>query len=484
MTGRTNKNTPATTVRMRLPEVEPLPPMSRQERVARGLAARERAPLGSHGQWRPSTERSDTVSVLEHQARKRDQELVPLRNGRMAASAFAFFRGGAGVMAGDLATTRSSGLRAQLCGDAHLVNFGIFDTPERAHVFDINDFDETLPGPWEWDVKRLAASVDVAGRDLGLNRSQRRAAVLACVASYRSRMAELAQLGNLEVWHARLDADQMLKLLADGKKSDHVERAVRKGLTRNHLTAFSKLIERDDGNVRFANRPPLLVPIDELLSDRARRRYVAVIRAFLDQYRSSLPASQRHLLEGYRFAHLARKVVGVGSVGTRSMVVLMIGLDEEDPLLLQLKEAKRSVLEPHCGPSEYRNRGQRVVEGQRLMQTASDPLLGWYRLRALDDRVHDFYVRQLWDGKASIDVSRLTAGQLAKYAEVCGLVLARAHARSGFRVSISAYLGDTDEFDQAIADFAEVYADVTEEDHASLMAAIDSGRLTASHDEP
>jgi uncharacterized protein (DUF2252 family) len=278
----------------------------------------------------------------------------------------------------------------------------------------------------------------------------------------------------------------MLKLLADSadkKRSEQVERAVRKGLTRNHLTAFSKLIERDDGDVRFANRPPLLVPIDELLSDRARRRYVAVIRAFLDQYRSSLPTTQRHLLDGYRFSHLARKVVGVGSVGTRSMVVLMIGLDEGDPLLLQLKEAKRSVLEPHCGPSEYRNRGQRVVEGQRLMQTASDPLLGWYRLRALDDRVHDFYVRQLWDGKASIDVSRLSADQLAKYAAVCGLVLARAHARSGFRVSIAAYLGDTDEFDHAIAHFADVYADVTEQDHASLTAAIEGGRLPASHDE-
>ena len=468
--------------RLRLPEVEPLPPMSVRERIARGLAARDRVPLGSHGRWQPDHTRVDAVSVLERQAAGRDPALVPLRHGRMAGSAFAFYRGGAAIMAGDLATTRTSGLRAQLCGDAHLVNFGIFDTPERSHVFDINDFDETLPGPWEWDVKRLAASVEVAARDLGLRKAQRVAAVKAAASGYRERMAELAEMSNLEVWHARLDVGDVLRMIeskGDEKLAANLEHDVRKGMTRNHLTAFTKLIDNSDGESRFAQHPPLLVPIDDLLDDRARRRYVGVIREFLDQYRSSLSSQHQHLLDGYRYVHLARKVVGVGSVGTRAMVVLMVGLNDADPLLLQLKEAKRSVLEPYCGPSPYRNRGQRVVEGQRLMQTASDPLLGWYRLRALDDKVHDFYVRQLWDGKASIDVTHLTAGALASYAKVCGITLARAHARSGFRVSIAAYLGDTDEFDDAVVDFAASYADVNDQDHAALLAAIESGRLAA-----
>ena len=473
--------------RVRLPEVEPLPPMSVRERVARGLAARDRVPLEAHGRWRPDHTRIDPVSVLERQANTRDPELVPLRHGRMAGSAFAFYRGGAGIMAGDLATTRTSGLRAQLCGDAHLVNFGIFDTPERAHVFDINDFDETLSGPWEWDVKRLAASVEVAARDLGFRKADRTAAVRASVRGYRERMAELAEMSNLEVWHARLDVGEVLRMIehtGDEKLSADLEHDVRKGMTRNHLTAFGKLIETTDGESHFARHPPLLVPIDDLLDDRARRRYVGVIREFLQQYRASLSTQHQHLLDGYRYVHLARKVVGVGSVGTRAMVVLMVGLNEADPLLLQLKEAKRSVLEPYCGPSPYRNHGRRVVEGQRLMQTASDPLLGWYRLRALDAKVHDFYVRQLWDGKASIDVTHLTPGALASYAEVCGITLARAHARSGFRVSISAYLGDTDEFDDAVAEFAATYADLNEQDHAALLAAIESERLPAEFETP
>jgi uncharacterized protein (DUF2252 family) len=472
----------STAGRMRLPEVEPLPPMSVRERVARGRAARDRVPLGAHGRWTPDATRVDPVSVLERQAAGRDAALVPLRHGRMAGSAFAFYRGGAAIMAGDLATTRTSGLRAQLCGDAHLVNFGIFDTPERSHVFDINDFDETVPGPWEWDVKRLAASIEVAARDLGFSKSERRSAVTASVRGYRERMAELAGMSNLEVWHARLDVGDLLHMIqsrGDKKLSARLEHDVRKGMTRNHLSAFTKLIDDSDGDLRFARQPPLLVPIDDLLDDRGRRRYVGVIREFLQQYRASLSTQHQHLLDGYRYVHLARKVVGVGSVGTRAMVVLMVGLNEADPLLLQLKEAKRSVLEPYCGPSPYDNRGQRVVEGQRLMQTASDPLLGWYRLRALDDRLHDFYVRQLWDGKASIDVTHLTPGALTSYADVCGVTLARAHARSGFRVSISAYLGDTDEFDQSVADFATSYADVNEQDHAALVAAIESERIPA-----
>ena len=457
--------------------------MSPAERVARGVAALSRVPLAAHAAWSPDPDRPDPVSIIARQSAKRDQDLVPLRHSRMAASAFAFFRGGAAIMASDLSMTPTTGLRAQLCGDAHLANFGMFDTPERAEVFDINDFDETLPGPWEWDVKRLVASVEIAGLDLGFSERDRRQAVVACARTYRTRMTEFAGMGNLEVWHARLGADEVLQSLHhehDPKMSKKLEKSARKGLQRNHLTAFSKLIEHTNGELRFASRPPLLVPIEELLSDRGRRRYVGVIRDFLEQYRASLNSSHRALIDGYRYVHMARKVVGVGSVGTRALVVLMVGRDEADPLLLQVKEAKRSVLEPYCGVSEYRQKGQRVVQGQRLMQAASDPLLGWYRLRALDNKMHDFYVRQMWDGKASVDLSYLTPTGLARYAEACGLTLARAHARTGFRISIAAYLGDTDEFDLALADFAARYAATNESDHAALVDAIDSGRLRAA----
>ena len=325
--------------RAQLPEVETLPPMSVRERVARGLAARDRVPLDWHGNWRRDHRRPDPVSVLERQAKSRDSELVPLRYGRMAGSPFAFYRGGAAIMAGDLATTRTSGLRAQLCGDAHLVNFGIFDSPERAQVFDINDFDETLPGPWEWDVKRLAASVEVAARDLGFRETHRTGAVRASVRGYRERMAELAEMSNLEVWHDRLDVGGMLRMIGqkgDKKLSKHLKHDVRKGMKRNHLTAFGKLIDFRDGEPRFARRPPLLVPIDDLLDDQARRRYVGVVHEFLEQYRASLSTQHQQLLDGYRYVHLARKVVGVGSVGARALVVLMIGVDETVPLLLQL----------------------------------------------------------------------------------------------------------------------------------------------------
>jgi len=457
--------------------------MSPPERVARGIAARGRVPLARHGLWRPGPDRPDPLEILARQAATRDASLVPMRYGRMAASPFAFFRGAAAIMASDLSTTPVTGLRAQLCGDAHLANFGIFDTPERSHLFDINDFDETLPGPWEWDVKRLAASLEVAGRDLGFDEAARRAAVVACASAYRSRMQQFSEMGNLEVWHSRIGAADLLERIAeehDPRLSKKVERDVRKGLQRNHLTAFGKLTEREDGELRFASRPPLLVPIEELLDDAGRRRYVEVIRTFLTQYRDSLPSAHRALLDGYRYVHLARKVVGVGSVGTRAMVVLMVGRDDGDPLLLQLKEAKRSVLEPYVGLSAFQQKGQRVVEGQRLMQAASDPLLGWYRLRALDGKRHDFYVRQMWDGKASVDVTNLSSRGLARYGEVCALTLARAHARTGYRISIAAYLGDDGEFDEAVADFATAYADVTERDHARLVSAIEAGQVEAA----
>jgi uncharacterized protein (DUF2252 family) len=467
-----------------VPEVEPLPSISVRERAARGLAARDRAPLARHGHWRPSAGRLDPIALLEQQAARREPSLVPIRHRRMAASAFAFFRGSAAVMAHDLADSAVTGLRAQLCGDAHLVNFGIFDTPERSHVFDINDFDETLPGPWEWDVKRLAASVEVAARDLGLADHERRRAVTATIRAYREQMAVFAGMGNLEVHYAHLDAvDVVARFDAlGGHKRDRriVAHDVAKGLSRGHLTAFNKLVTGTGSDIRFRSDPPLLVPAIELLDDAGRRRYVAVVREFLAQYRDSLSDERRHLLDGYRFVEMARKVVGVGSVGTRAWVVLMTGRDEHDPLMLQLKEAKRSVLEPYAGRSRYTYKGQRVVQGQRSMQSASDPLLGWYRLRALDGRMHDFYVRQLWDGKASIDVGHLDADGLVVYAATCGWTLARAHARTGPRISIATYLGEDDEFDQAIADFASTYADLTEDDHARLVAAIATGRLPAT----
>jgi len=468
--------------RGRLPDVEALPPMSPAERMARGRAARTRVPLDRFGRWTPRPDRPDPISMLEWQATKRDPALVPIRHARMAASAFAFFRGSAAIMAGDLASTPITGLRAQLCGDAHLVNFGLFDTPERVHVFDINDFDETLPGPWEWDLARLAASIEIAGRDLGFAGGDRRAAVVSAVGEYRSQMSAFGEMGNLDVYYARLDSTALLGRLSDdaGRTARGIRHDVARGMRHGRLDAFARLVERDAGDLRFVSRPPLVVPVEELLDHEARRRYVGVMREFLGQYRASLSAERQQLLDGYRYVEMARKVVGVGSVGTRCWVVLMIGRDADDPLLLQLKEAKRSVLEPYAGAYPSREKGRRVVDGQRLMQSASDPLLGWYRLRALDGKLHDFYVRQLWDGKASIDVAHLDEQGLARYAATCGWTLARAHARTGPRISIAAYLEDGDEFDDAMARFASTYADLNEEDHSRLVAAIDAGRVPAA----
>lgn len=462
----------------KLPDVDTVAHRTPEERHARGVAARRMVPLDSHADWRPALRRADPVEILEQQSSVRDPDLIPIRYGRMLASTFAFFRGTAAIMASDLAGTAVSGLRAQLCGDAHLVNFGIFQTPERSLLFDINDFDETTPGPWEWDVKRLAASFEVAGRDLRLKRKDRRRAVRRAVRAYREAMAGFAEQTNLEVWYASLGVDVLERFARGGghaKSRKPLKKAVRRALHHNRVTAFEKFLEERDGGLRFVRRPPLIVPIEELLDADQRPRYAEVVSEFLDQYRNSLRPDRRHLLETYRYVHLARKVVGVGSVGARAWVVLLVGRDQGDPLLLQLKEAGASVLEPYAGPNPYEHPGRRVVEGQRLMQAASDSLLGWYRLRAFDEHTHSFYVRQLWDGKASIDVSSLNAKSLCDYADACGWTLARAHARSGDRIAIAAYLGDTDAFDRAIADFAAVYGDVTEEDHAALVAAAEAG---------
>ena len=463
-----------------LPDAEYLTRSTVAERVAYGKSLRAEYPPEKLADWSPGPSRGDPVAILERQARTRIPDLVPLRYERMLMSPLAFFRGGAAIMAADVAGAPSPGLRAQLCGDAHLLNFGLFETPERTLVFGINDFDETLPGPIEWDVKRLAASVEIAGRDLAFTRAERRTATLATLSAYRQAMLDFAAMRNVEVWYARLPARQLrnrLRSLSDKASCQEVERRVKQALQHDHLRAFGKLLEIVDGEPRFLSRPPLLVPADSLLDGEQRERYVEVVREFLRQYRSSLAPDRRALMEGYRYRDMARKVVGVGSVGTRDWVVLFMGRDRHDPLLLQLKEAQPSVLAPYAGETEYELQGRRVVEGQRLIQAASDHMLGWYQLRDWDGLVHDYYVRQLWDGKASIGLAGLTPKGLAAYGDSCGWTLARAHARSGDRIAIAAYLGRSDAFEHAFATFADSYANTNEEDATRLADATTNGRL-------
>jgi uncharacterized protein (DUF2252 family) len=453
--------------------------MDAPERAAVGKAARSEARRSSQAGWEPPQGREDPVATLERQAASRVPELVPIRYGRMSASPFAFFRGAAAVMSADLAATPVSGLRVQACGDAHLSNFGAFAAPDRRLVFDLNDFDESLPGPWEWDVKRLAASFAIAGRENGLKRRRRAVAVLTAARTYREAMRAFAAQGNLEVWYARLDVEAVMGEIEDEdpKAVKRVRRSVEKARSKDGLRALEKLTQVVDGELRFRSEPPLLVPGEELVEEGQSPGVGEILAGVLDSYRDSLAADRRHLLDGYRVRHIARKVVGVGSVGTRAWVVLLTGADDGDPLFLQAKEAEASVLEPYAGASRYENHGRRVVEGQRLMQAAGDIFLGWCPAVGLDGRDRDFYVRQLWDWKRSAEVESLTPRGLAIYARMCGWTLARAHARSGDRVAIAAYLGAGDAFDTAIAGFAERYADQSERDHAALVAAIDSGRV-------
>ncbi|HEX4805124.1 MAG TPA: DUF2252 domain-containing protein [Conexibacter sp.] len=455
--------------------------MSVADRVGDGKRARAAAPRSGHGAWAPAPDRPDPIALLEEQAESRVPELVPIRHGRMAASPFAFFRGAAAIMAADLAETPVSGLRVQLCGDAHLANFGGFASPERDLVFDLNDFDETLPGPWEWDLKRLAASIAIAARERGDEEAARHEAVRGTVRAYREAMRGFAQLSALEVWYARVDA-AALEALADAQLTKaqraRVGRTVEKARRKDHLRAFAKLVREDGGEPRFVSDPPLLVPIAELVPADEADRLHAGMRALLDDYRATLPEERRALIDRYRYVDLARKVVGVGSVGTRAWVVLMLGPAGE-PLFLQCKEAQASVLERHAGASGHGNHGERVVQGQRLMQAASDILLGWLRSPGMDGVARDFYVRQLWDWKASADVETMEPSGLAAYAQPCAWTLARAHARSGDPAAIAGYVGRGEALDRALADFAEAYADQTERDHAALLAAIESGRVEA-----
>jgi uncharacterized protein (DUF2252 family) len=454
--------------------------MDAPERAAAGKAARSEVRRSAHAVWEPPEDRADPVAILERQATSRVPELVPIRYGRMSASPFAFFRGAAAVMAADLATTPVSGLRVQACGDAHLSNFGAFAAPDRRLVFDLNDFDESLPGPWEWDVKRLAASFAIAGRENGFKRKERGVAVREAARSYREAMRGFAAEGNLAVWYERLDVESAMgEIEAEPKLTAQVRKGVAKARAKDSMRALEKLSHLVDGELRIRADPPLIVPAEELMPADESRDLEQTLIGVLDSYRASLPGDRQHLLDGYRFRHLARKVVGVGSVGTRAWIVLLTGADDSDPLFLQAKEAEASVLEPYAGASRFENHGQRVVEGQRLMQAASDIFLGWCPAVGFDGRQRDFYVRQLWDWKRSVEIERLTSHGLELYARMCGWTLARAHARSGDRVAIAAYLGGGDAFDTAIAEFSEAYADQSERDHAALVAAIDAGRIEA-----
>ena len=420
--------------------------------------------------------------MLLEQAADREADLVPIRHGLMLASPFAFFRGSAALMAADLAETSRSGLTVQLCGDAHLSNFGGFASPARELVFDINDFDETARGPWEWDVKRLAASVAIAGRDVGLAPAARHDAVEAAVRSYREAMRRFATMRNLELWYARLDAARILSHVGDrvtAQERKGFERRVAGARTKDHLRAMSKLAQRVDGEVRIVSRPPRIVPVEEMFPATASEEIEEQMRSLLRAYRRSLPVERRHLLEGYRYRHMARRVGGVGSVGTRTWIVLLTGRDGDDPLFLQVKEARPSVLERYTVRDRARNHGQRVVLGQRLMQVDTDIFLGWLRATATDDTARDYYVRQLWDWKLGADVELMSPTRMAVYGTLCGWTLARAHARSGDRVAIGAYLGSGKAFDRAIGAFAEAYADQNERDHAELEKAARAGRIAA-----
>ncbi|MFZ3474205.1 DUF2252 domain-containing protein [Streptomyces sp. 4.24] len=439
------------------------------ERARRGRAARKRVTRTSHGRWTAAADRPDPLDVLERQAADRVVELLPIRYGRMAASPFTFLRGAAAVMAADLAAQPDTGLTVQLCGDAHLLNFGLFASPERALLFDLNDFDETLPGPFEWDVKRLAASAAVAAREGGHGDDRARQSAQATARAYRSSMRRLAELGELAVWYQRFDTAELLPMIRETKLRSRVEASLARARRRTSLHALAKLTETREGRRHIVHDPPLLEP---LTSPDSR-----AVGEIFSEYRDTLPEERRLLLDRYRFVEAARKTVGIGSVGTRCFIVLLTGRDEQDPLFLQIKEAGRSVLEDHLPADSHGHHGHRVVAGQKLLQAAGDVFLGW----TTGPAGRDFYARQLRDMKGSADVETMTPVMLRQYAELCGTALARAHARSGDRIAIAGYLGNADTFDRAIADFALQYADQTAQDHALLTAAISDGAITATH---
>ena len=445
------------------------------------------APRSSHGSWEPAPNRPDPVALLEEQAESRVPELVPIRYGRMLVSPFTFFRGAALIMAADLAASPRSDINVQLCGDAHLSNFGVFGSPERKLLFDINDFDETLPGPWEWDVKRLAASVEVAGRELGFGPDDRRTAVTAGVGAYRAQMRTAAEMSTLDAWYDHMDVEQIMEWIGgevsakrlDKQEAREAAEDVAKARTRDHVRVLDKRAGEIDGELRIVADPPLIVPIEDLAEPGTPRDAIDRSMAkLIESYRRTL-ARYHHPIEEFDYVHAARKVVGVGSVGTRAWIILMVGRDNDDPLFLQAKEAQASVLERFVGVSEHANHGQRVVVGQRLMQAASDFFLGWIRVEDLDGQTRDYYIRQLHDWKGGVEVESMRPAGATAYARLCGATLARAHARWGDRLAIASYLGKGDAFDRAIADFAAAYADQNERDYETFAKAVESGRLAA-----
>lgn len=460
-------------------------PQTIEERAAHGRQARELVPRSRHGEWAPPPDRTDPLEILALQATTRVPDLVPIRYGRMAASPFAFFRGAAAVMAADLAHEVHSHLDVQLCADAHLVNFGGFATPEREMIFDVNDFDETIPGPFEWDLKRLAASIEVAARGRGFDDRLRQTLVALSSEGYRDAIRSFGAMGYLQVWYLRLDAATLLARWgseADKASIETFQQRAKKAQGKDHLRAVAKLTETVGGKLRFRADPPLLIPIDQLVDAGQEAQFVDSLVEALNGYRVTLAGDRQHLLANYRFVDLARKVVGVGSVGTRCWVALFVGRDEGDPLVLQIKEAEHSVAEPFLQPSAFTNMGQRVVEGQRLVQSASDIFLGWDTVTGVDGVTRDFYFRQMWDWKMSPDVDSMTPETFRIYAQMCGWVLALGHARSGDAIAIGSYLGAGGRFDAAMGAFASSYADQNEIDYESLKLAIATNKVHAISD--
>jgi uncharacterized protein (DUF2252 family) len=460
-----------------------VPHLSVPDRVARGKAARAEVPRSSHAVFEPAAARPDPVELLERQAQSRVPELVPIRYGRMLVSPFTFYRGAAMIMAHDLAATPRSGLNVQCCGDAHLSNFGLFASPERRLVFDINDFDETLPGPWEWDVKRLAASMLIAARDNDYRVKDQERVVLSTVGQYRTAMREFADMQNLAVWYARLEIESLLAERAAQFKPRALARTrktIAKARTRDSMSEFSKLTRSNNGQVQIVDQSPLIVPLSQLAPSGEREDLLQELRELLRVFHDSLDPDRRLLLEQFQLTDFARKVVGVGSVGTRAWIALLLGRDANDPLFLQMKQAEASVLEQLLGPSEFENHGQRVVTGQRRMQTTSDIFLGWVHVDSpLDGQPRDFYGRQLKDWKGSAEIDQMIPQAMAVYGKLCGWTLARAHARTGDRIAIAAYLGSGAGFDRAILEFSNAYAEQNERDYQQLVAAVKSGTVTA-----
>jgi uncharacterized protein (DUF2252 family) len=444
---------------------------SREERIAIGKSLRERLPRSSHAIWQPPADGREPIEIIEASNRGRLQELIPIRYGRMIRSPFTFLRGSAALMAYDLATTPKTDIIVQACGDCHLLNFGFFATPERNLVFDINDFDETLPAPWEWDIKRLVVSFVIAGRDSDLSDQESKEAAIDCVRSYREHLREYSRLSPLEVWYTRIGVEEVIEMAPDEKARRFREQMVAKARERVIEHLYPKIVTQTGGRNRFVDQPPILYHVNE-------PDWETLVREGMEDYRQSLPEERRLLFDRYQLEDFALKVVGIGSVGTRCYIALFFSEDNH-PLILQVKEACPSVLEPYTAKSHYENQGQRVVTGQRLMQSSSDIFLGWTRGR----RGNDFYLRQLRDMKFSLPIEGVSASQLQRYAEFCGWTLARAHAKSGDAATISGYLGKGDQFDQAMGEFAIAYADQTERDHAALVEAVKTGRVEALVEE-